>query len=137
VIDKSQEKYVSRKLFDSSQSSIKLKSYAPNKLVYEAKCSSEQMAVFSEVYYPEGWISKIDGNESSYFRADYIFRSMLIPAGSHEIVFEFKPQSYRIGNSVSRASSILLVFIIGGVIIIGNRNRKRNWTNSDRGLKET
>lgn len=127
VIDRKFEKILSGKSFrKDSRALIKLKSYEPNKLVYEADCPSEQLAVFSEIYYPEGWISRIDGTETPFFRANYILRSMVVPAGNHEIVFEFKPQSYKTGNNVSRASSILLVIVVAGAGFFEYKSRKRS-----------
>jgi uncharacterized membrane protein YfhO len=82
------------------------------------------MAVFSEIYYPKGWVAYVDGKETPHFRANYILRSMIIPAGEHEIVFEFKPKSYEIGNKISFASSILLLLAIAGVVFIDLRNKK-------------
>jgi hypothetical protein len=129
VVDKSQEKFIPQKTFNTSGSTIKLKSYAPNKMGYEADCLSEQQAVFSEIYYPEGWISKIDGIESPHFRADYILRTMVVPAGKHEIIFEFKPQVYKTGNTISLASSILLVLILsGGIFFEFRKNKQRTST---------
>jgi hypothetical protein len=126
VIDRQFEKYLSGKSFrKEAQSSIKLKTYAPNKLVYQSNSTSEQLAVFSEIYYPKGWVAKIDGVETPHFRANYILRSMLIPSGSHEIVFEFKPQSYKIGNTVSLASSILLILVVAGAIFFDYKKRKQ------------
>ncbi|HNW50047.1 MAG TPA: hypothetical protein PKH79_03130, partial [Prolixibacteraceae bacterium] len=93
-------------------------------LVYQSNSSSEQLAVFSEIYYPAGWVASIDGKVAPYFRANYILRSLVVPAGSHEIVFEFKPKSYAIGNKVSLASSILLMLAIGGAIFLGYKKKK-------------
>jgi hypothetical protein len=125
VIDRQFEKYLSGKKFSKDQqATIVLKSYAPNKLVYQSKSSSEQLAVFSEIYYPKGWIASVDGKEAPYFRANYILRSMVIPAGNHEVVFEFKPKSYEIGNKVSLASSILLLIAIAGAIFFEYKKRK-------------
>jgi hypothetical protein len=130
VFDRKFEKELSGKSFGKdNQSTIKLKSYAPNKLVYQSKCASEQLAVFSEIYYPKGWIAKIDGSETPYLRANYILRSMVVPAGIHEIVFEFKPKSYEIGNKISFASSILLIFAIAGVIFVEYKKRSKSSTN--------
>jgi hypothetical protein len=126
VIDRQFEKYLSGKNFTKDQqATISLKSYAPNKLIYQSKSSTEQLAVFSEIYYPKGWISKIDGVVVPHFQADYILRSMVIPAGNHEIVFEFKPQSYEIGNKVSLASSILLMIVIAGAVFFEYRKRSK------------
>jgi hypothetical protein len=130
LIDRRFEKELSGKSFrKDARSTIKLKSYAPNKLVYQSNCTSEQLAVFSEIYYPKGWIVRIDGAETTYFRANYILRSMVIPAGNHEIVFEFKPKSYEIGNKISFASSILLIFAIAGAIFIEYKKRSKSSTN--------
>jgi hypothetical protein len=126
VIDRKFDKYLAGKNFiKDSNASISLKSYAPNKLVYQSKSSTEQLAVFSEIYYPKGWISKIDGVVTPHFQADYILRSMVIPAGNHEIVFEFKPQSYIIGNKVSLASSILLIIAVAGAVFFEYRKRTK------------
>jgi hypothetical protein len=125
VIDRKLEKEIEGKVIRKEKnSSIVLKSYAPNKLVYQSNCSSEQFAVFSEIYYPKGWIAKVDGKETPHFRANYILRSMVVPAGNHEIIFEFKPQSYKTGNAVSLASSILLIIAIAGVVFVEYRKRK-------------
>ncbi len=92
------------------QGTIRLTSYAPNKLVYQAKSNSEQFAVFSEVWYGpnKGWVATIDGLEVEHIRANYILRAMKVPAGSHEIVFEFKPKTYSIGSIIALICSLLV-----------------------------
>jgi hypothetical protein len=126
VIDRQFEKFLSGKKFTNDQQAIiTIKSCAPNKLVYQSKSSSEQLAVFSEAYYPKGWISKVDGVETPHFRANYILRSMVIPSGNHEIVFEFKPKSYEIGNKISLASSILLILAIAGAFLVEYKKTKK------------
>jgi hypothetical protein len=94
--------------------SIELTSYLPNELKYKYSAKEEKLAVFSEIYYPAGWIATIDGKPADYFRADYVLRSMVLPAGDHEIVFSFKPSSYITGNRISLASSVLLILLIAG-----------------------
>lgn len=114
--------------FDLS-SSIDLISYEPNKLVYRSETNVDQVAVFSEIYYPKGWVATINGEEHPHFRANYVLRAMQIPAGEHEIVFEFKPKSYYLGNKISLASSIILLLIVAGIIIVEvkqNRKHKNN-----------
>jgi len=131
VIDRQFEKFISGKSFTTDQqASISLKSYSPNKLVYQSKSTTTQLAVFSEIYYPKGWIAKIDGAETPYFRANYILRSMVVPAGNHEIVFEFKPKSYEIGNKISFASSLLLILAVAGVILFEFKKRSKISTNA-------
>lgn len=96
-----------------SAASIQLKSYAPNKLEYTFNSSTEQMAVFSEVYYGKGWNAYIDGKETPHFRANYLLRAMKLPAGKHQIEFRFEPETYYFTEKISYASSgILLVLAI-------------------------
>jgi hypothetical protein len=90
---------------------LELKSYKPNEVIYNSKSKGENLAVFSEIYYPAGWRCFIDGNESNYFRTDYVLRGMIIPAGEHEIKFRFEPTSYITGNRISLVSSLLFVLM--------------------------
>ncbi len=96
---------------------IELISYQPDEVIYKYSSKEEKLAVFSEIYYPAGWKSFIDGKESKYFRANYVLRGMIVPAGDHEIRFIFKPASYIIGNKISLASSALLILMLAGYFL--------------------
>lgn len=96
---------------------IELVSYQPNELVYKYSAREDKLVVFSEIYYPAGWKSYIDGKENKYFRADYILRGMVVPAGDHEIKFSFTPSSYITGNKISLASSFLLILMVAGYFL--------------------
>jgi hypothetical protein len=95
---------------------ILLTEYRPNDLKYVSNASSEQFAVFSEIYYDKGWQAYIDGNPAPHFRANYILRAMKIPAGNHTIEFKFHPKSYFMGEKISLASSFILVLLIAGMV---------------------
>jgi hypothetical protein len=100
----------------SGTGTIQLVEKTPNKLVYQANISGGNgLVVFSEIYYPEGWTATIDGEVKDILRANYVLRALEIPAGKHEIVFEFKPSTYLIGKNVSMASSVLVLlsFLLG------------------------
>ena len=96
-----------------SLASIKLTKYAPMQLDFESNASTDQFAVFSDVYYNKGWNVYVDGVKSNYIRANYLLRAMKIPAGKHQIVFKFEPIAYNTGEKISLASSLLLVLLIG------------------------
>ena len=96
---------------------IELVSYQPNELIYKYSALGEKLAVFSEIYYPAGWKCYIDNKESTFFRANYVLRSMVLPGGDHEIKFTFRPASYYTGNKVSFASSLLLIILTAGYFI--------------------
>jgi hypothetical protein len=124
VIDKVFEDQVNDTLYPVIEGEkIALISYQPNELIYKYSTQSEKLALFSEIYYPAGWKCFVDGNESKYFRADYVLRAMIVPAGDHEIKFTFEPASYILGNNVSLASSIVLILLIAG--FLGYKLKKR------------
>ncbi|HCE56597.1 MAG TPA: hypothetical protein DER09_02080 [Prolixibacteraceae bacterium] len=111
-------------LTHDSIAQIVLTEYQPNYLKYSAKSSSEQIAVFSEVYYAKGWKAYIDGQEVPHFRVNYILRSLILPAGDHTIEFKFHPTSYYTGNKISLASSLLLLLAILGYAFSEYRKRR-------------
>jgi hypothetical protein len=102
------------KLSADSTAHISLTEYRANYLKYSSSSSTEQLAVFSEVYYDKGWQAYIDNQPVSHFRADYILRALRVPAGNHTIEFKFHPKSYFLGEKVSLACSLLLVLMVIG-----------------------
>jgi hypothetical protein len=120
TIDKTFKDQISRMSYPVLENDkISLVSYQPDQLVYKSSAREEKLAVFSEIYYPAGWKCFIDGKESRYFRANWVLRGMVVPAGDHEIKFIFKPASYYMGNKVSLASSILLILLCAGYFFRG------------------
>lgn len=99
-----------------STATLHLDSYRPNKLVYTSTCQSDQIALFSEVYYQPGWHAYIDGKPADHFRANWILRGMKVPAGKHEIVFEFRPERYVLAANVSAYSGFLILLLLLGAI---------------------
>jgi len=119
LIDKKFADQITKEIYPvSSSDTISLVSYLPNELLYKYSADGEKLAVFSEIYYPSGWKCFIDGNESTHFRADYILRGMIVPAGDHEIKFSFEPASYITGNKISLASSVILLLVIAGYAVM-------------------
>ncbi|GAB3260237.1 YfhO family protein [Larkinella harenae] len=110
---------------DSAANSIRLTSYKPNELTYESNATSEQLAVFSEIYYNvrDEWKATIDGKEVPHLRANYVLRAMRVPAGKHTIVFKFDPVSIRVGKVVDLICSLLIIAFIGTAIFIENRKK--------------
>jgi MFS family permease len=115
LINKSFEHLLTKDNYAADSSGrIELISYKANELIYHSRSTNDGLAVFSEIYYPAGWKSYIDGNELPHFKADYVLRAMEVPAGDHEIIFRFEPDSFRTGTKVSIASSILLILLCAG-----------------------
>lgn len=106
-----------------SLAQIQMKSYQPNKMVYESNNAHDGFAVFSEIYYKDGWKATIDGKTSYIFKTNYFLRGLQIPKGKHEIVFEFKPEVIQLGTMLTNTSNalFLLVLIGGGFWMWKNR----------------
>ena len=102
---------------------ISLIDYKPNRLVYKSDTKSQKIAVFSEIYYPKGWIVTVDGKTQDHFRANYVLRAMVVPAGVHEIVFSFKPKMFDIGKKVDLAASLLIILAFFGWVAIEIKNK--------------
>ncbi len=97
------------------EGTIRLTSYAPNRLTYQASTSADKVAVFSEIYYPHGWHAYIDGKEVPLGRVNYVLRALNVPAGEHTITMEFVPDAIRL-DSLSLACIILIILLaIGGL----------------------
>lgn len=118
IIDQDFKKLVDiQQLSKDTTGGIRLTHYEPNHLKYDYKAASEQLVVFSEIYYPAGWHLYIDGERADHFRANYVLRAAVIPEGKHTIEMKFEPDSYYVGNKIQQYTSIaLLIFIL---LVIG------------------
>ena len=110
--------------------SITLSHYAPNELRYEFSTDAERAAIFSEIYYPKGWKAWIEpagaygevrnghyqpsseGQPVELFRANWMLRGAIIPEGEGQLIMRFEPESYQLGENISRTSSIALIFLL-------------------------
>ena len=124
--------------------SISLSHYAPNELRYEFSTDTERAAIFSEIYYPKGWKAWIEpagaygevrsghyqptseGHPVELFRADWMLRGAIIPEGEGQLIMRFEPDSYQLGEDISRASSIALILLLiasaAGMIVFHRKN---------------
>jgi hypothetical protein len=105
-----------------SNASIKLTKYDVREMKYNSKNSVASPAVFSEIYYPKGWNCYIDGKPVENFRANYILRGVMIPAGSHEITWKFEPATFEKSSTWSLIGSVLMLLVFIGVCTLELKN---------------
>ncbi|MGN6342797.1 MAG: YfhO family protein [Ginsengibacter sp.] len=103
---------------------IKLVENRNDTINYRFSSAFPSFAVFSEVYYAEGWNVYIDGVKSNYVKTDYILRGLPIPAGNHEIQFRFEPNTFTTGRTISIIANILVALLIIGTIVFYIRKKK-------------
>ena len=110
VLAKSKVSEHSNFIFDKDPiATIKLVKYDVAELIYQSKSSKEQFAVFSEIYYKDGWNAYVDGELTPHFRVNYVLRGMKIPAGEHKVEFKFEPKVIQQGGLISLFSYIILI----------------------------
>jgi len=107
-----------------NNASILLTDYLPNKLTYESNTSTEQVAVFSEIYYPNGWNAYVDGELKPHFGVNWTLRAMRVPAGKHTIEFKFEPTKYYTGEKISLLSCLLLFAFVGGGLFMAWKKKE-------------
>lgn len=104
--------------YNNAQSGIRLSSYGPTKLTYDVQAAQEGFAVFSDIYYPEGWTAKIDGKEAEIIRTNYVLRGLKIPAGAKQVEFTFELPGFKTYDTLALVGSIVLLLIIGGGVFL-------------------
>jgi hypothetical protein len=127
VIDqKFKDKIKTETLKLDTTAKITMTLYTLGRAEYDYYSSQDQVAVFSEIYYPAGWKAYIDGTEADIVRANYVLRALFVPKGKHKIEFVFEPASFKKGETYSLiASSILVLLLLGGIgLEIKKRSKK-------------
>lgn len=104
-----------------STATISLVKYDTTTLEYESNTEKEQFAVFSEIFYKDGWNAYVDGNLTPHYRVNYVLRGMIIPAGKHDITFKFEPDVISKGNTITLISYGLLLLVPLGWFFITKR----------------
>lgn len=108
-----------------SAATIKMTNFDNDAIEYESNSTTNQFAVFSEIYYPKGWNAYIDDKKTDYANADYILRGLSVPAGKHTIRFVFEPESVSKGRTIMYIASILVALIfVGGLFMAWKQNNR-------------
>ncbi|MBL6663613.1 MAG: YfhO family protein [Flavobacteriales bacterium] len=99
-----------------STATIQLTNYKANHLSYTSSATTNQFAVFSEIYYDKGWNAYIDGELVPHIRANYLLRALPIPSGQHTIEFKFEPQTYYATENITLFSSLIVIIALFGAV---------------------
>lgn len=102
---------------------ISIQVYKPNYIKYSSDNKKEGLAVFSEIYYENGWNAYLDGEKTSHFPVDYVLRAMMVPAGKHTIEFKFEPEVIQTGSIITIISGIGMMLLLAGGIYFERKNK--------------
>ena len=119
-----------------SLASITLTSYSPNHLVYETTNENDGIAIFSEIYYPDGWQVTIDGQPATLARANYILRALHLPAGKHVIEMKFDPQSLHLTEGIAYGALVLLLIGVITAICLTYTKKNRSYLHKQERLSQ-
>ncbi len=89
---------------------VSLTRYTPNEVVFSVQSSADKLLFLSDVY-EDGWKASVDGKETALLRANYAFRAVSVPAGTHEVRMFYRPRSVTIGIPVAIISFIVLILL--------------------------
>jgi len=127
IIDRRYQHQLPAAQFETDSSAhIHLTSYGLNELHYASQNNHNGFAVFSDIYYPAGWKAYVDGKEMPIVRVNYLLRGLYIPAGTHEIVFRFHPNTYFLGQRISFWASLFLILIVVAAVVWEWKKSSRN-----------
>lgn len=107
-----------------STATVTVMVYEPNYIKYKSNNRNEGLAVFSEMYYANGWNAFIDGKAVPHFEADYALRGLKVPAGKHTIEFKFEPKVVKTGSTIALVSFILMLVLLGAGIYVERKKSK-------------
>ena len=68
-----------------------------------------------------GWQVTIDGKPAGLGRADYVLRTLYIPAGKHTVEMRFDPQSLYVTEGIAYGALALLVIGVAAVALIARK----------------
>jgi len=126
VIDNRQLDQTINLTFDKdSTATIGLKKYDVTELTYESKTNRKQFAVFSEIFYKDGWNAYVDGQLTPHYRVNYVLRGMIVPEGNHTITFKFEPKVIQKGGLISLISYIILILVSAGWLLYDEKKKKK------------
>lgn len=126
VIDNRQLDQTINLTFDKdSTATISLKKYDVTELTYESKTNRKQFAVFSEIFYKDGWNAYVDGQLTPHYRVNYVLRGMIVPEGNHTITFKFEPKVIQKGGLISLISYIILILVSAGWLLYDEKKKKK------------
>lgn len=116
-----------------STASIELIHNYNDQISYKSVSSSDQFAVFSEIYYPKGWKAFIDGKETPIVKVNYLLRGLPVTKGEHTIEFRFEPKSYIVGDRITTAIGVVSILML----LYGLFALWKNYRNAGRSISTT
>lgn len=115
---------IDRRRATSANGSVTIKDPTSEAVHLAVEARKESVLVLNDLYYP-GWEATLDGKPTQIYRANYLFRAVIVPQGTHAIEFVYRPRSFRLGLSITLGAASILVF---GLILLAVPRFRSIWT---------
>jgi hypothetical protein len=98
---------------ENASGGVTIKTRKENRI--ELECSSETggLLVLSEIYYKPGWRAFVDGTETKIYQTNHVLRSINVPSGNSEVIFEYDDKNWKNTRRLSRVSFLIVLLGIG------------------------
>jgi hypothetical protein len=81
-----------------------------NSVAVEVELPEPGYLVLTDLYDP-AWSARVDGRPAEVLRANGAFRAVAVPAGRHEVRFEYRPRTLPVGAAASAAAALALPWL--------------------------
>ncbi len=105
------------------KATVRITQYSEHRIVLETQTEAPHFLFLSEPYYPPGWHATIDGKTVPIYKANYAFRGLVVPAGTHRIEFRYYSEAFALGKNISLGLNV--VFLIAFFILYRYQKQRR------------
>ncbi len=124
VMLKTEADKLSKKEF-SGEGTLKMISYKPNRMVYEAEVNDKELLILSEIYYNHGWTAYVDGKEQEILKVNYLLRGLELDKGKHKIELVYFLPKYKTAGIMAMSGTFVLFLLFGWVVFTCMKERKK------------
>ncbi|MGC9521871.1 MAG: YfhO family protein [Anaerolineae bacterium] len=103
---------------------LEVRVYGPNRAEFIVRTSEEALLVLSDMHYP-GWVASVDGISTPLYKANGIFRGVIVPRGEHLIAMRYRPRSFRLGVGLASVAMLTLLSVPGKRLLQFVRRSRR------------
>jgi hypothetical protein len=90
--------------------SAEIEQYSPSEIRIHVDAPGPSFLVLTDTFYP-GWRAYVDGKPETISRAYGVVRAIFVNADSHEVIFSYEPESFRIGSTITLVSALVVIII--------------------------
>lgn len=96
---------------ESGEGEVTIETYRPTEVILNTQADGPKLLFMSDVY-DGGWQASIDGKQAELYRANFDFRAVAVPSGSHTIRMWYAPTSVTMGFWIAGFATIGTIVMV-------------------------